>query len=131
MATSPPDDERRQHTRVQLQTEIHLTSESNFYTGLSNDISEGGVFVATHQLESVGTELEMEFSLRRKEFRFEFDADPSVDAPKVSYVPELHYPDGFEVELSEGVLEETGDNQALTFRVNQSGVHTVVIKPKK
>jgi len=43
----------------------------------------------------------------------------------------LHYPDGYEVELSEGELEETGDPQMLTFRVHQSGGHTVVIKPKK
>ena len=78
-----------------------------------------------------GIPLEMKFSLKRREFRFEFDADPIIDAPTVLYVPEIHYPNGFEVELSEGELEETGDPQMLTFRVNQSGIHTVVIKPKK
>ena len=77
-----------------------------------------------------GKPLEMRFNMKSKEFRFGFDADPSIDAPTVIYVPEIHYPSGFEVELSEGELEETRDPQKLSFRVNKSGIHTVVIKPK-
>ena len=77
-----------------------------------------------------GKPLEMRFNMKSKEFRFGFDADPSIDAPTVIYVPEIHYPSGFEVELSEGELEETRDPQKLSFRVHKSGIHTVVIKPK-
>ena len=99
------------------------------------DIRSGGRavegFSRPHFMCVSGTPLEMEFSLKRREFRFEFDADPSIDAPTVLYVPEIHYPNGFEVELSGGELEETRDPQMLTFRVHQSGIHTVVIKPKK
>ena len=99
------------------------------------DIRSGGRaaegFSRPHFVHVSGIPLEMKFSLKHKEFRFEFDADPSIDAPTVLYVPEIHYPNGFEVELSEGELEETGDPQMLTFRVHQSGIHTVVIKPKK
>lgn len=99
------------------------------------DIRSGGRategFSRPHFVYVSGTPLRMEFSLKRKEFRFEFDADPSIDAPTVLYVPEIHYPHGFEVELSEGELEETWDPQMLTFRVHQIGIHTVVIKPKK
>ncbi|GAF95659.1 unnamed protein product, partial [marine sediment metagenome] len=99
------------------------------------DIRSGGRategFSRPHFVHVSGTPLKMKFALKRREFRFEFDADPSIDAPTVLYVPEVHYPDGFEVELSEGELEETRDPQMLTFRVHQSGIHTVVIKPKK
>ncbi len=40
---------RRASPRVNLQVEVTLQSESNFFTGFSGDISETGVFVATYQ----------------------------------------------------------------------------------
>ena len=99
------------------------------------DIRSGGRavegFSRPHFVRVSGTPLEMRFSVKRREFRFVFDADPRIDAPTVLYVPEVHYPDGFEVELSEGEIEETGDPQILVFRVLQSGVHTVVIRPRE
>jgi len=73
----------------------------------------------------------MSFNMRRREFRFEFDADPGIDAPTVIYVPQVHYPGGFEVELSGGEIEETGDRQLLALHIKESGIHTVVIKPSR
>jgi uncharacterized protein (TIGR02266 family) len=55
--------ERRQYPRAQLKAEVHLGSTSNFYTGFMNDISEGGLFVATHQLLPHGSLIDLEFSL--------------------------------------------------------------------
>jgi uncharacterized protein (TIGR02266 family) len=55
--------EKRQSPRVQYQTQVTVTSEHNFYTGLSLDISEGGIFIATHQPLPMGTEVEIEFSI--------------------------------------------------------------------
>jgi len=55
--------ERRQHTRVELKTAVSLGSESNFYTGFMNDISEGGLFVATHAVLPRGSVIDLEFSL--------------------------------------------------------------------
>ena len=40
-----------------------LRSESNFYTGFSDDISEGGLFVATYKLLPVGARLQVSFGL--------------------------------------------------------------------
>jgi uncharacterized protein (TIGR02266 family) len=42
---------------------VDLDSHSNFYTGLADDISEGGVFVASDELLRLGTDLRLEFSL--------------------------------------------------------------------
>jgi uncharacterized protein (TIGR02266 family) len=50
---SAPD--RRVHERVPLEVEVTLESDHNFYTGLTSDISVGGLFVATHALRPVGT----------------------------------------------------------------------------
>jgi uncharacterized protein (TIGR02266 family) len=53
----------RHHRRVSLSTEIHLGSESNLYAGLTNNLSRGGVFVATPDLLAKGTVLDLEFSI--------------------------------------------------------------------
>ncbi len=52
-----PDDERRYSRRVALDVDIGLHSETNFFVGLAEDISDGGLFVATYDLLPVGTAL--------------------------------------------------------------------------
>jgi uncharacterized protein (TIGR02266 family) len=42
---------------------VDLESESNIYTGFTNDVSEGGVFIATDDLLDLGTRISIEFSL--------------------------------------------------------------------
>ena len=42
---------------------MHLTSEHNFYTGFTRDISEGGLFISTYQLMEVGTRFGLSFLL--------------------------------------------------------------------
>lgn len=37
--------ERRAHPRIPLRVEVTMTSGSNFYSGRTRDISEGGVFI--------------------------------------------------------------------------------------
>ncbi|MFK7929059.1 MAG: TIGR02266 family protein [Myxococcota bacterium] len=48
-------DERRDCERVPIEVEVTLNSENNFYTGFTEDISAGGVFVASHETLPVGT----------------------------------------------------------------------------
>lgn len=50
---SVPGDARR-HERVALEARITMSSQSNFWTGFTEDISEGGVFVATNSPPAVG-----------------------------------------------------------------------------
>lgn len=40
-----------------------LETDSNFYTGLTQDISTGGLFVATHRLRPRGEKVTVRFSL--------------------------------------------------------------------
>ncbi len=54
---------RRDHDRVQLKTNINLGSDSNFFTGFSTDISEGGIFVATVETVPQGTKVDLDFTL--------------------------------------------------------------------
>jgi uncharacterized protein (TIGR02266 family) len=54
-----PESARREHPRVSVDLEVNLRSEHNFYAGLAENLSAGGVFVATHQLQKVGSKIDL------------------------------------------------------------------------
>lgn len=63
-ATKPiPHDTRRSTERVGIEVDVGFASESQFYTGYTQDISEGGLFVATHDLKKIGTKMAVSFTL--------------------------------------------------------------------
>lgn len=53
---------RRAWPRAPIEAAISLTSQHNLYAGIANDISEGGVFVATYQPLPVGAEVAIDLS---------------------------------------------------------------------
>ncbi|NOZ87618.1 MAG: TIGR02266 family protein [Deltaproteobacteria bacterium] len=63
MESGPGKDNRRQYPRKPLKVEINMESESNFFKGFSENISEGGLFVVTHDIRPIGSEVDLEFSL--------------------------------------------------------------------
>ncbi|HEY4186287.1 MAG TPA: TIGR02266 family protein [Polyangia bacterium] len=64
-ATNAPTTEPQQRTaeRHDLEVSVDLESDSNFYTGLTQNISAGGLFIATHQIKRVGEHVHLKFSL--------------------------------------------------------------------
>ena len=46
-----------------MRLEITYESEHNFYTGFTENISSGGLFVATHQPRKIGDMIDLTFSL--------------------------------------------------------------------
>jgi len=56
-------DGRRETVRVALKTQVDLSSDSNLFTGFGTNISEGGLFVATHSVVPVGTQVDLTFTL--------------------------------------------------------------------
>ena len=66
-AESRPGPEHRQHARAQYQVEVTLESESNFYNGFTENISAGGLFVATYDTREIGELLTMELALPGRE----------------------------------------------------------------
>lgn len=58
-----PAGDRRLHARYELKLAITMQGENNFYTGLSENISEGGVFIATTHLLPIGTPVVLSFTL--------------------------------------------------------------------
>jgi uncharacterized protein (TIGR02266 family) len=59
--------ERRDHERVRLEAEITGFSETNFFTGFTEDISEGGLFISTHCPPVVGCRIEIAVKLAEGE----------------------------------------------------------------
>jgi uncharacterized protein (TIGR02266 family) len=55
--------DRRAAPRVEMEVEVDFHTDSNFYTGFTEDISEGGLFIATYQLKPIGTMVAFELSL--------------------------------------------------------------------
>jgi uncharacterized protein (TIGR02266 family) len=51
-----------------LEVEVTAQSDHNFFTGVANNISEGGIFVATVTPPPVGTELGFELVLGGERF---------------------------------------------------------------
>lgn len=54
---------RRQLPRKRFEVSIDLHSRSNFYTGITENISEGGVFIATEERLPLGTRVDLAFAL--------------------------------------------------------------------
>jgi uncharacterized protein (TIGR02266 family) len=49
--------------RFDLEVKVDLESDHNFYTGLTQNISSGGVFIATNALRKIGDRITLKFSL--------------------------------------------------------------------
>lgn len=55
--------ERRQSKRLPYEVEVTLDSEHNFYTGFVQNVSEGGVFIATNDFLPIGSVCEFVLTL--------------------------------------------------------------------
>jgi uncharacterized protein (TIGR02266 family) len=63
------DAERRGGARVPIETDVSLESDSQFFTGLTGNLSSGGVFIATYRQLPVGCHVVMTLSLPDGELR--------------------------------------------------------------
>ena len=52
-----PGADARAYRRVDVALHVTMGSESNFFMGLTENLSEGGIFIPTHQLKPMGTKL--------------------------------------------------------------------------
>jgi uncharacterized protein (TIGR02266 family) len=59
----PPQPERRRAPRYIVSVEVTLDSEHNFFTGLTQDLSKGGLFVATTTPCPIGARVQVRMKL--------------------------------------------------------------------
>ena len=55
--------ENRQYQRRSFSVDITLHGDDNFYAGITGDVSEGGIFVATYVPPPLGTSVSLEVVL--------------------------------------------------------------------
>ncbi|HEY5957960.1 MAG TPA: TIGR02266 family protein [Polyangiaceae bacterium] len=56
-------EQRRRSARIKVELNVNLESDHNFYAGFIENMSVGGVFIATHTLRAVGHMLEFSVHL--------------------------------------------------------------------
>jgi len=59
--------QRRQHARYKVELDVSLGSDHNFYVGFVENISVGGLFIATHLIKEVGEIFELSVHLPNRE----------------------------------------------------------------
>ncbi len=57
----------RVDAEIEVSFEVSEGGPHNFYTGITQDISQGGVFLATHRVLPVGSKLRITFTLQGRE----------------------------------------------------------------
>jgi uncharacterized protein (TIGR02266 family) len=67
----PDDSVSREHERFLVDLQVSVLSEHNFYAGLAENISAGGLFIATHQLQKVGSRIELSLRMPESEELFQ------------------------------------------------------------
>ena len=50
--------QRRAHPRYAVELDVSMGSDHNFYAGFAENLSAGGIFIATHMLKPVGELIE-------------------------------------------------------------------------
>ncbi len=56
-------DQRRVHPRFSVDLEVSVGSDHNFYAGFLENMSVGGLFIATHQLQKSGSIIDVNIQL--------------------------------------------------------------------
>jgi uncharacterized protein (TIGR02266 family) len=94
LPAAPRPEDRRIATRVALEADVSLFSPTTFWAGFTEDISEGGLFVATYEVQPIGTRMDLRFEL------------PTGHAVSVSGVVRWHRPMGDDVMPGMGIAFE-------------------------
>jgi Tfp pilus assembly protein PilZ len=64
VAPPPTDEDRRLKTmQLQIESTLDMQSDTQFYTGLSGRIDEGGIFVATFDIKPINSKIAVSFNL--------------------------------------------------------------------
>lgn len=79
--------ERRLSPRYAVSVEVTFESQHNFFTGLTQDLSKGGLFVATHKLLPIGECVRVRLTLPTY-------SDPIDAVTEVRWIRPLDLPDG-------------------------------------
>jgi hypothetical protein len=105
-----------------------------------DDINSGArglrAFLRPYPQRVAGKLLSLSYDMKSRRFHFTFRHDPAVNAPTECFIPRLPYPDGCEVEVSDGSfsLEENDGQPYFTLvytHTQERWVHEVSVRPAR
>ncbi len=80
---------------------------------------------------TAGEPLSLRFDIRKGVFKFTFRHDPAVEAPTEIFIPAIQYPQGFNVEVSDGSFEWEASHSKLLYRhTSERPLHTLRLRLK-
>ena len=100
----------------------------------ATDINSGGraltAVVRPYPRATAGEPLRLRFDPWRHVFEFAFRHDPQLTAPTELFIPNLHYPRGYRVAVSDGRYEANREQQTLVYHHSaERAEHTLRIWP--
>ncbi len=100
------------------------------------DINSGGraleAIVRPYPRATAGEPLRMHFDRRRRVFVYTFRHDPAVAAPTELFVPNIQYPNGYRVTVSDGTYAIDREAQTLQYHPSAArATHTISCAPLK
>jgi len=98
------------------------------------DINSGGraleAVIRPYPVAVAGEPLEIRFDIKRKIFEFRFRHDPAVSEPTEIFVPRYQYPNGCQVEVSDGEYELNMKEQILRYQHGSDVIeHRIYLRP--
>ena len=98
-----------------------------------SDINSGGralkAVVRPYPLKTAGVPTRLEFDYRSGYFVYEFEGDKSIQADTEVFLPNLQYPEGVTVSVSDGTFSIDRGKQILTYTAGELAQHRIEIKP--
>ncbi len=86
--------------------------------------------VRPYPIATAGEPVRLSFDMRRRIFEYTFRHDPAVSAPTEVYLPQIQYPRGCQVQVSDGRYEVDADGQRLLYwHSDACPEHTIRISP--
>ncbi len=116
--------------------DLSIFSRDQQTTPWTEDLHSGGraldAVVRPYARATAGEPLSMHFDADKRIFELEFRHNPAVEAPTVIFLPSYQYPNGCEVEISDGTYEVDWDTDTLTVHHTlERETHTIRILPRK
>ncbi|MEP7189971.1 MAG: hypothetical protein ABI901_12340, partial [Roseiflexaceae bacterium] len=101
-----------------------------------NDVNSGGralaAVVRPYPRATAGVPLRMRFDQRRRVFEYTFRHDPAVTAPTELFMPNVQYPHGYQVTVSDGTYVINRAAQILRYEHGAArATHTIRCAPLK
>ena len=99
------------------------------------DINSGGraleAVVRPAPIAVTGIPTKWQFNLISKEFVFEFEHDPQSQKPSTFYLPRYQYPNGANIEISDGSIDVNDAEQLVSFTPDTDQAHWIRFTAKK